>query len=162
MGTEASANDEWIELFNPNTVSIDLSGWKVLIAGDNTIILTDSVAPGGYYLLERTNNDPVSDISGDYTGSFGRYGLNDTGEHLTLVDGSGAVIDEVDCINSWYAGLKDKGLKTTMERIDPTKSGNSPSNWASNDGVTVNGHDAAGNPGNQIKGTPKARNSVAQ
>lgn len=161
MGTEASANDEWIELFNPNTVSVDLNGWRILIAGDNSIMLTGSIAPGSYYLLERTNNDPVSgsDYIGDYIGSFGRYGLSDTGEHLTLVNSSGAKVDDVDCGNGWHAGLKDKGLKTTMERVDPNKNGDSPSNWASNDGITTIGFDAAGNP---IKGTPKARNSVAQ
>ena len=45
-----------------------------------------------------------------------------------------------------------------MERIDPTLP-DTPENWATNDGVTINGHDADGEP---ILGTPKARNSVYQ
>ncbi len=162
MGTEASSNDEWIELFSLSTETIDLSGWKILIASDNAIILKGSIAPGGYYLLERTNDEPVSfkpDIPSDYTGSFGRYGLKDTGRHLTLVDGSGTMVDDVDCSAGWYAGLNGKGQKTTMERIDPSKSDDFLSNWANNDGVTINGYDA---DGNHIRGTPKARNSVAK
>ncbi len=39
MGTIASTSDEWIELYNPGTVAIDLTGW-VLRADDESPFIT--------------------------------------------------------------------------------------------------------------------------
>ena len=159
MGTEASSTDEWIELYNPKTTSIDLTNWKIAIAGDNAISLSGSIDPQGYYLLERTNDGVISDVAADYAGSFGRYGLSDSGEHLTLTDASGASIDDVDCSGGWFAGVKDKGSKASMERINPILGGSTASNWATNNGTVTLGHDALGGV---IRGTPRASNSISQ
>ncbi len=157
MGTEAQANDEWLELYNSSSQVISIDGWKLLIVGDNAINLSGVVSPHGYHLLERTSGSTVSDVTEDYAGSFGRYGLNNAGETLTLVDGAGTVIDEVDCKNGWFSGSGVKG-GPTMERKNPNELGNDPANWATFNGLTGVAHDAANN---SILGTPRARNSVA-
>lgn len=151
MGTEASPNDEWIELANTTSASVSLVGWKILIAGDNAIALRGAIAPGGYYLLERTRDSTINDVAADFTGSFGRYGLRDTGEHLTLQNSSGATIDDVDCSDGWFAGVTIKGEKASMERVGSSA-------WQTNTGTTTIGHDVAGQA---ILGTPRATNSVA-
>jgi hypothetical protein len=150
MGTEKSSTDEWIELYNSTQSAVDLSGWKILIAGDNAIALSGSIAPGEYYLLERTDDTVISDVGADYIGPFGRYGLNDAGEHLTLQDASGLPIDDVDCVGGWTAGQSGKGSKASMER---TTTGS----WATNNMTLTIGHDAAGQA---ILGTPRGQNSV--
>ena len=52
MGTVASANDEWIELYNTTSEEIDMTGWK-LQAEDGTpsITLSCSVGAASYFLL---------------------------------------------------------------------------------------------------------------
>ena len=150
MGTRASSSDEWIELYNATSAPIDLSGWVIYEGGGSTVIvvLGGIVDAYSYYLVERTDDNTISDIDADKFGSWGGNGLhNDNGEHLVLKDGSGNIVDEVDASGGWLAGLGSPEYKT-MERV-----GNS---WVTNDGVTKNGIDVAGN---LINGTPRAANS---
>ena len=154
MGTVANASDEWIELFNSGDVSADLTGWSLFEGGTHIIGLVGSIEPGGYYLVERTDDTTVSDITAGVFGPFGGSGLSNAGEDLRLENGTGVIVDEVPCASGWFAG--DAASKTTMERISPWADGSDPSNWATHTGADY-GQDAKGNP---INGTPGARNSV--
>ena len=147
MGTAASGtgtNDEWIELRNTGGQTVDLTGWT-LKAKDGTpnITLSGSVSPSGFYLLERTDDTVISDISADH---FYSGALGNGGEHLELRDSSGSLRDSVDASSGWFAG--DNATKSSMEK---TSSG-----WKTNDGTTRNGLDK---DGNQINGTPRQSNS---
>lgn len=149
MGTQADSNDEWIELYNTTNQAIDLTGWKLEAAdGTPSIILSGTIPAHGFFLLERTDDTTVSDISADqiYTGS-----LSNSGEALFLKDPSNNVIDTANGDGgAWPAGTTFP--KATMERIDLTAP-DSDINWDTNDGVHRNGLDANNNP---INGTPKA------
>ncbi len=137
MGTITSSNDEWIELYNNTQNSITLDGWR-LIAQNETpnIILSGIIPANGFYLLERTNDETVSNISADkiYTGALGN-----SGEHLILYDNLNNIIDEIDCSAGWISG--DNATKQTMEKVDR--------------GPTSTSWQASENP----RGTPKAKNS---
>ncbi len=149
-GTLASAYDEWIELFNPGTEVIDLSGWLLEDSGDISIPLTGIIAPRSLYLLERTDDTTISDIRADliYTGS-----LNNGGETLVLKDPSGAIVDTANIAGgSWPAG--DAGTRASMERLG---GGDQPGNWRTWNGRYAVGHDSAGNP---IAGTPHQATSL--
>jgi len=166
MGTVASPNDEWLELYNTSSESVDLSGWRLRSLTDNTpdiIFASKSIEPFGFFLLERTDDNTISDIISDKVANGQIYtgGLNDAGEVLELRDRDGNLQDLTGSVASgsvlaWY-GKGAKETRSSMERIDPLKPGNDPTNWATNDGITRNGHDAGGNP---INGTPRARNSA--
>lgn len=114
MGTQNSANDEWIELFNKSATAIDLTGWTLTaVDGQPNISLSGSLTAGGYFLLERTSDDTVSSVTADqiYTGALGN-----SGEILELRDGNGNLIDKVDASAGWPVG--DNITKATMERKD--------------------------------------------
>ena len=154
MGTAASSTDEWIELFNTTSGAIDLTDWTLSASdGSPAITLTGTIAAGDYFLMERTNDEPVNDVTADfiYIGS-----LSNTVEHLILKDADGSIIDEVNPGSEWFAGLASPDYKS-MERINPAGSGSSDSNWDSNTGSRINGTDIKGNP---IQGTPGQENSV--
>ncbi|XOB42745.1 MAG: lamin tail domain-containing protein [Candidatus Nealsonbacteria bacterium] len=118
MGTSVSYNDEWIELYNNNDFLINLDGW-ILKAVDGTpeIILSGTIQPNGFYVLERTDDNSIPNITANqiYVGS-----LNNNGEYLKLFDIQNNLIDELNCINSWFAG--DNTTKQTMERVSPSSS----------------------------------------
>ncbi len=156
-GSGASSADEWIELKNNTSSPITLIGWT-LVAADGTpnIALTGTIPADGYFLLERTDDNTVSDIPADqiYTGALGN-----AGESLTLRDESLNVIDTANADGGgWPGGTTGAGSPpyASMERLDPTAA-DTDANWHTNDGLTRNGLDTDGNP---LNGTPKAANSV--
>lgn len=131
MGTTESANNEWMELLNVGEGIVDLSGWTLASAdGTPLISLSGSIDVGGFYLLERTNDDSVPDAIADniYTGSLGN-----SGEYLQLKDATGNIKDEIDCTGGWCAG--DNETKQTMQRKDPLSSGNDVTNWQTSEDV---------------------------
>ncbi len=156
-GTAASSFDEWIELCNNTGEDIDLTGWTLRSADGTPDIALDGVIPAhGYFLLERTNDDTVSDIAADqiYTGAVQN---NPAAETLELRDADENLIDTANGDGGqWPAGTASPDYYS-MERVDPTAA-DTDANWASNNGVTRNGHDADGEP---INGTPKQPNSTA-
>ena len=161
MGTDANAADEWIELYNPGATPIDLDGWilrsmtsSTASSPDPNITLRGIIAPGGYFLLERSDSS-TTDVGENqiYAGA-----LNNTCEILELRDSQGNLKDRVDCgASAWFAGQGGGTVeKFSMERRGPELPGSNPASWANNDGVTKNGNDANGNP---INGTPGFKNS---
>jgi len=148
-GTQASANDEWVELYNPNDVPITLDGWQLVAAdGRPTIALRGTIPARGFFLLERTDDTTVADVPADllYTGS-----LSNTGETLYLLAPDGQRIDAANHDGGpWPAG--DAERRASMARfafITPE----ADDQWATSGPGTA--HDALGNP---ILGSPKASN----
>ncbi len=151
-GTAASSADEWIELYNPSATTVDLTGWR-LSADDGSpdILLQGEVAPDGYFLLERTDDETVKDIAADqiYTGA-----LANTGERLTLYAPDGTVVDTANRAGAaWPAGTS--APPASMERIGLCA--DEASCWGTNNGLQVVGLDANGNP---VLGTPRQQNST--
>ena len=93
MGTTVSANDEWIELFNQDVTAVDLTGWRIdADDGSPSILLSGTITGNGYFLMERTDDTTVPDISADmiYVGA-----LSNSGETLRLKDSSGNEVNTV-------------------------------------------------------------------
>ena len=113
MGTANSATDEWIELYSSNSENLD--GWT-LSANDGgmTINLSGSVSAGGFYLIERTDDNTVSNIPADLVAPFGNGLNNTTGEILILKNDNGNEIDRVNASGGWPAG--NNSTKETMQK----------------------------------------------
>jgi hypothetical protein len=114
MGTENSSYDEWIELYNNTNFSINLEDWSLkAVDGELEIKLTGIIPKNDFYLLERTDDNTLPNITADiiYKGA-----LSNDGETLGVYDNLGNLIDSVNCETGWFAG--DNSTKQTMERIN--------------------------------------------
>ncbi|MDD5098479.1 MAG: lamin tail domain-containing protein, partial [Candidatus Pacebacteria bacterium] len=140
MGTSTSSSDEWIELKNVSSESINLNNWQ-LLDNDNQIKVvfssTDIIPANGYYLLERTDDESVPNVIADkiYVGA-----LSDTNESLRLFNNNCVLIDDALASSDWPAGNNSE--KRTMER-----------------GADFSWHDYSGDGTQNIFGTPKQENS---
>ncbi len=160
-GTEANPEDEWIELVNNTEETIDLSGWVLRWHRKNpttpeelhwkVVELKGTIAPYGYYLLERGSDEVVSDIKADLiydTEKPYQLELSDLGEVMELVDPDGNVVDTANSDprreDGWAAGYGIGGapLFGTLERIDPLNIIDRDENWDANQDVIINGLDA--------------------
>ncbi|MFA7653869.1 MAG: lamin tail domain-containing protein [Candidatus Magasanikbacteria bacterium] len=146
-GAAGYADDEWLELYNNTNEDIILattsasSSWRVTV-GDRTIKwskINNGVIPAhGYYLLERTDDDSVQEITGDIIYTL-QYGFNNAGEKIALFNPQGEKVDEVDCSSSsgWFAG--DDSSFRSMERNGADQRGSDASNWHSSLGLRMLG-----------------------
>ncbi|MCA1593789.1 MAG: lamin tail domain-containing protein [Acidobacteria bacterium] len=152
-GSAANSLDEWIELYNNSGSAVSLTGWRIVDdAGAQIYNLSGSIAANGYYLIERSST--ATSVAGDITVSG--MSLANAGDSLELQNSAGARVDIVNSSGgAWYAGTTTGYY--TMERINPATSGDSASNWRSNNGVTRNGTNSGGGA---INGTPRAKNSA--
>ena len=154
-GTAASTNDEWIELWNPGSSPVILSGWVLRgVDGTPTIGLTGTIPAGGFYLLERTDDAVVSDITADqfFTGDLGNFG-----ETLHLLDSSNRLVDTANGNGgAWPGNPVASNTQGSLERRGQIQ--DSETAWITNVGfptAVVWGLDAQGG---RIKGTPKHPN----
>lgn len=117
MGSEESANAEWIELYNTDS-EVNLDGWTLeAVDGQPAIELSGVLESGAHALLERTSDETVSAVEAYliYTGSLGN-----SGEKLELRNSDGVLVDSVDGRDGWSIG-GDNETKETLQR-----SGNPP------------------------------------
>lgn len=152
-GTADNSNDEWIELYNTGRTAVDLSGWKIEddSGASAYTIVEGEIAPYGFFViadsdiaLSSTRVDAVIGLS-----------LSNAGDSLVLKNGGGAAVDSVNTASgAWYAGSNT--TKASMERIDPSESGDDAANWAS----AQSGNGAKGRSGLPVLGTPGTLNSV--
>lgn len=159
-GTKAESTDEWLELFNSTTSLVDLTGWKIT-SSDSAgpeLTLTGTIAAGGFYLIERTDNLATT-ATAQLTASFGNGLSNTACEILYLYNAQNTVVDATVCKSdgAWSAGTASPDY-ISMERIVATTAGSNASNWANNNLVKYNNKDAGSN---WINGTPGTTNSTA-
>ena len=164
-GTVASGTHEWLELRNEEDAEVDLAGWTLVGYDENDpedspgveIPLSHTIAIGGLFLIERTDDTRVADVSADITAPFGDS-LNNTGERLELRDNLGRLVDFVEPVRDpetgtptgWLAG--DLNTKASMARdVD--------GEWFTSVTPTCPAHDA---DGKAIVGTPRAANDAIE
>ena len=125
MGTQDGFTKEWIELYNPTDITINIDGWRLIDKlGKIDIGLKGEIPPFSFFILERSSDKTLPDIRADivYTGA-----LKNNGGDLVLINKEGKIIDRVFCKNGWFAG--DNKTKRTMERRSAQTSGLDPKNW---------------------------------
>ena len=101
---DASDSGDWVELFNPGSTPVDISGWyfedesgEFFGMPQNTVI-----AAGGYLLLVEDSDQFLSIFPNalNHIGNFGEdpggFGLSGKGERVTLKNAAGQLIDAVD------------------------------------------------------------------
>ncbi|HBM45888.1 MAG: hypothetical protein UT05_C0006G0011 [Parcubacteria group bacterium GW2011_GWF2_38_76] len=100
MGTDESYSNEWIELYNDGGGEVDVSNWVLgwkggtssVIIGKDKKCQNVKIPAGGFYLMERTDDNSVPNIIADciYVGD-----LSNDGEIMILNNGGGVEMDIV-------------------------------------------------------------------
>jgi hypothetical protein len=114
----------------------------------------------GYFVLERTRDEAVSDVPSDMLYDAARspmLALSDLGEVIMLVNDRGDVVDTANASSigrdEWDAG--SRSTFGSMERVDPLGPDVSD-NWSTNMGVVTRGEDAQKHP---LRATPGTLNA---
>ncbi|MEN8785966.1 MAG: lamin tail domain-containing protein [Akkermansiaceae bacterium] len=122
--------NEFVEIYNPDAVEADLSGWELDGAVKFSFAAKTTIPSGGYLVIA---DDPATIAREFGITAIGPYegGLNSKGELLQLLDASGGVIDRVDYGVGFPWPSRAKGEGSSMELINPTLDNDLGSSWRS-------------------------------
>ena len=120
--------EEFIELYNKSSESVDLSGWNVggvgLTLPPGTVILAND-----YLVIAQWTPSFIDKYgSGKYVAAdFVNGRLSNDGETLKLLDATGQIVDS---IKFEQQGWHQAHGGPSLERIDPQAPTSDPNNWA--------------------------------
>jgi hypothetical protein len=123
---------EFIELYNPNNVAIDLSGWKIEDGINLDIRFGTVISAKGYVVFTdedvifRAENPGDIFVAGQYSG-----GLKSDGERVVLLDDGGSVVDEVEYNSSAFWPSEPDGGGPTLALISQDLDNSVASSWTS-------------------------------
>ena len=106
---------EWVEIFNPSTTSISVTGWTL---ADNTKsnALPSVVIPAGGYLVLARDNAGFQSLYGFLPDGQITLALGNSGDELTLIDNNGVTVDYVAWEN-YVAGWSASAVDASIERM---------------------------------------------
>jgi hypothetical protein len=127
------SDEEWLELYNRGTNSVDLSGWTLAGAIAFQFPPGKTLAPGAFLVVARNAQAlswlyPAIDIIGDYTGQ-----LANDGDTLLLKDSAGNPADEVRYYTSGRWPVYADGGGSSLELRDPWADNSKAEAWAASD-----------------------------
>jgi uncharacterized repeat protein (TIGR01451 family) len=117
---------EWIELFNPGSIPVDLNGCTLTDDGGSSHVINNGapliLASGGYLVLG-ANDDPLVNggVGVDY--AYSSYLLVDVEDEVVLVCDD----TEADRVN--YDGSFPFAAGASMQLLDPGLNNNNSANW---------------------------------
>lgn len=128
-------DEEWIELFNKGSSTVDLGGWSIDGGIDFLFPVGTSIASGGYLVVAKDAAALVTKypgIAGQIVGNFGGQ-LGNSSDFIRLEDAVDNPVDEVQYFDGGrWPDLADKG-GSSLELRDPDADNNNPQAWAASD-----------------------------
>jgi hypothetical protein len=129
----AEVPEEWIELYNRGSTTVDLTGWRIDEGIDYDFAPGTTIAPGGYLVV--ANNKaalaaiyPTIDIVGNFSNA-----LANSGDRFVLKDAQNNVADEVRYYDGGrWPGFAD-GRGSTLELADPDADNSRAESWRASD-----------------------------
>lgn len=137
------ADAEYIELYNADSLSYELSGWKLMNSSTEKIIPPFTLLPNEYVILCDGN---YASLFPNSLGITALTALTNSGDSLTLLGPNNALIDVVSYTDSWYNSADKAEGGWSLEQINPFKLCSGKSNWSAST--------------NTIGGTPGIENSI--
>jgi hypothetical protein len=117
---------EYIELYNTDTVSYDLAGWKLVNSITEKSLPSFQLNPNSFVIIcDATNQNLFANAIG--INAF--TALTNTGDSLTLKYANDNIIDQVTYSISWYNDTNKEDGGWSLELINPLLNCSSPSNW---------------------------------
>ena len=122
--------DDWVELYNPNTFSVDISSWK-LKDDDNSHVYNipegTVISADGYLILVKDASD-FSDVYPEITNYIGELGFGlGTSDAVRLFNTDDVLQDEVIYDNSWASCADETGNTLELKAADLDNS--LPESW---------------------------------
>ena len=122
--TDSDSTPEWIEVYNQQSVDVDISGWK-LVGGVDYEFQEGTVVDANSYLVIAADPLLISGSLGPFSGS-----LSNSGEELLIINNSGRYMDVVDYGDSGDWPVAADGSGASLAKLDKWTSSSEAANWS--------------------------------
>ena len=140
-------NNEWIELKNTTSFSINLQGWRISDrSGQSGSMPNFVLQPDSFVIICSASAAAAMSVFGTTISVTSFPSLDNAGDQLSLRNAQGKMIHAVNYTDKWYQNELKKEGGWTLEMIDTKNPCSGFSNW-------IAGNDSKG-------GTPGKKNSV--
>ncbi len=138
-----SPEPEWVELYNTDSVAIDLTSWQIATGSKSDSLPVISIAAQSYLVITKDSLELTTLRPGKYAiAQITLPDLDNTGSELILRNSVDQTIDSLDYLPSWGGSSGN-----SLERRNVLKSSTDPGNWGTSQATSG--------------ATPGARNSIA-
>ena len=122
---------EFIEIYNQNSVNVDLTGWR-LTGGVDYSFTENTIIEGDSFMVIALDPETIKEVSGlgQVLGPYqGR--LDNAGETIRLRNNNGRIMDEISYNDKdpWPVGADGSGA--TLSKLIPMTASSPPENWTS-------------------------------
>lgn len=124
------SNGEWIELYNPSSEDINITGWKIADPSNHLITEGNLIVPASGYLVI-VKSAFFSNFPNYYNvTNFGKagFGLNNGGEEIKLIDSAEILIDSI----TYNPNMGANGDGNSLQLCGSSFSGKSPTPGSAN------------------------------
>ncbi len=140
---------DWVELHNPGTEAINISGWEFKDEDDSHIFIIpdDTILEAGEYLVLSNDLEAFNTLFPSVSNVVGElgFGLSGSGELIRLYDAEETLVDAVEYGDDSPWPEEADGNGATLELIDPNLDNSLASSWIAslNNGTPGEQNDAA-------------------
>ncbi len=130
-------NNEWLELKNSSTVSINLQNWRVGDATGQSGPLPNFILQPDSFVIVCTGSAVAAMSAFGTTISVTSFpSLDNTGDQLFLKAANGKTIHAVNYSDTWYLNELKKDGGWTLEMIDPKSPCSGSNNWKASNSIS--------------------------
>jgi len=125
---------DWVELYNPNSFPVNLSGWRFKGGTDDKVFTfpVNTTLGSGEYLVvceDKISFHSLVPAVENYIGNLG-FNLKNGGESLSLLDSEGNLIDSVEYDDEGSWPTQPDGDGPTLELMNTALDNADPACWA--------------------------------
>ena len=149
IGAIGEMDSYWVELHNPGTEAINISGWEFKDEDDSHIFIIpdDTILEAGEYLVLSNDLEAFNTLFPSVSNVVGElgFGLSGSGELIRLYDAEETLVDAVEYGDDSPWPEEADGNGATLELIDPNLDNSLASSWIAslNNGTPGEQNDAA-------------------
>jgi hypothetical protein len=125
--------EDWIEIYNPVSDEVDISGWKITDKNPNNVFIFPEGAKiaGNSYLVVCRDTSMFRPLHLNISNVYGNlsFGLSSDNESIRLLDIYGNLVDSVYYESSGEWTSLPNGSGPTLSLIDPQKDNTLAVNW---------------------------------
>ena len=141
--SDQANSGDWVELYNPHTVPIDLSNWMLRDDNsDNAFIFPDgSILDADSYIVLCRNSPSFTYVFPDVSNYIGElaFGLSGSGDMVMLLDDRGAVVDSLVFSDKDPWPEECDGGGHSLSLVNPKLDNGQPENWDASKGYGTPG-----------------------